>query len=58
MFLIWLVRNAVIIFWIMDILNFPFMEMFDTTYPLNGEFWLLVFLLCDGMSVRVTKGEQ
>jgi len=57
MFLIWLVRNAVIIFWIMDILNFPFMEMFDTTYPLNELFWLLVFLVCGGTSIKVTKGE-
>lgn len=33
------------IFWIMDIMNLPFMEMFDTTYPLNGWFYLLVMLL-------------
>lgn len=24
------------------------MEMFDTTYPLNGLFWFLVWLLCGG----------
>ena len=29
------------LFWIADILNLPFMEMFDTTYPLNGLFWFL-----------------
>ena len=29
------------LFWIADCLNLPFMEMFDTIYPLNGEFWLL-----------------
>lgn len=33
------------IFWIMDIMNLPFMEMFDTTYPLNGGFYFLVALL-------------
>lgn len=33
------------VFWIMDIMNLPFMEMFDTTYPLNGWFYLLVMLL-------------
>ena len=38
----WLVKAAVNIFWIMDILNMPFMEQFDTTYPLNTAFWLLV----------------
>ena len=32
------------VFWICDILNMPFMEMFDTTYPLNTLFWILVFI--------------
>lgn len=44
-FLIWLIKIAIIIFWILDILNMPFMVMFDTTYPLNGLFWLLVWIL-------------
>lgn len=55
MFLIWLVRNAVIIFWIMDILNFPFMEMFDTTYPFNTLFWCLVFAVCGGVQISVKR---
>lgn len=33
------------VFWIMDIMNLPFMEMFDTTYPLNEWFYILVALL-------------
>jgi len=37
--------TALVIFWIMDILNLPFMQMFDTTYPINGWFWLLVWIL-------------
>jgi len=41
------VKTAILIFWIMDILDMPFMEMFDTTYPLNGIFWFLVFILAD-----------
>lgn len=53
MFLIWLIKNAVIVFWIMDILNFPFMEMFDTTYPLNELFWCLVFAVCGGVQISV-----
>lgn len=40
----WLVKIGVTVFWIMDILNMPFMEMFDTTYPLNEAFWILVFI--------------
>lgn len=33
------------IFWLMDIMNLPFMEKFDTTYPLNGVFYICAFLL-------------
>ena len=43
-----LIKTGVIIFWIMDILNMPFMQMFDTTYPLNGLFWVLV-MVCTGL---------
>lgn len=42
MWFVWLVRTGILIFWIMDICNMPFMEMFDTTYPLNTLFWFLV----------------
>lgn len=45
----------VIIFWILDILdilNLGFMEMFDTTYPLNTLFWVLYFLLVPSLVVR------
>lgn len=40
--------EAILIFWLMDVMNLPFMEMFDTTYPLNEEFWLyaILILLC------------
>lgn len=41
----WLIKTGVTVFWIMDILNLPFMAMFDTTYPINDEFWFLVILL-------------
>lgn len=42
------VRSAIIIFWLLDILNMPFMEQFDTVYPLNGLFWFLVWILVLG----------
>ena len=42
----------VIIFWILDISNLGFMEMFDTTYPLNTLFWVLYFLLVPSLVVR------
>lgn len=36
--------SAVMIFWILDILNFPFMQMFDTTYLINELAWFLILL--------------
>lgn len=36
------------IFWIFDILNMPFMQMFDTTYPVNFWAWLLIWLFIPG----------
>ena len=33
------------VFWVMDILNLPFMEMFDTTIPLNTVFWILMIII-------------
>lgn len=37
-------RTIIEIFWILDILNMPFMEMFDTTYPINGVAWFLIWI--------------
>ena len=45
-FLKWLIMMAIAIFWILDVCNMPFMEIFDTIYPLNGLFWFLMVLLC------------
>lgn len=40
-------KTMVDIFWIMDVLDLPFMEMFDTTYPINGLFWFsVIVVLC------------
>ena len=44
-----------IIFWILDILNLGFMEMFDTTYPLNTLFWV-VLLVSAKFSCKILKG--
>lgn len=39
-----LVKSILIIFWIFDVLNLPFMEKFDTTYPINTLAWLLIWI--------------
>lgn len=33
-----------VIFWVFDICNLPFMEVFDTTYPINTLVWLLIWM--------------
>lgn len=33
------------IVWVLDILNLPFMQMLDTTYPINGWAWFLIWLV-------------
>lgn len=33
------------LFWIADVMNLPFMEMFDTVYELNELFWFWGWLL-------------
>lgn len=37
-------KLLITIFWICDITDMPFMEMFDTTYPMNALFWFLIFM--------------
>ncbi|CEQ26571.1 Uncharacterised protein [[Clostridium] sordellii] len=32
------------IVWILDILNFPFMEFLDVMYPINGLAWFLIWI--------------
>ena len=39
-----LLYSAITLFWIFDICDMPFMIVFDTTYPINGLEWSLIFL--------------
>lgn len=39
-----LIKTGLVIFWILDITNMPFMMQFDTMYPLNGLFWFLMWI--------------
>ena len=42
--------GALTIFWILDILNIPSMEMFDTIYPINGLAWFLIWMFLPTLS--------
>lgn len=37
--------DLISLFWLADIMNLPFMEMFDTVYELNEMFWFLAWIL-------------
>ena len=38
-------KTSIELFWIADIINLPFMEIFDTTYPLNGWVWTITLVI-------------
>ncbi len=50
---------ALTIFWVLDVVNLPFMEMFDTTYPINTLVWLLIWMFIPTATVvcNTTKEE-
>lgn len=37
-------RACLAIFWVLDIFNVAFMGIFDTTYPINGLAWFLIWI--------------
>lgn len=39
------IKLLIEIFWVMDTLDLPFMEIFDTIYPLNGWFWFFTIII-------------
>lgn len=39
--------------WIFDILNLPFMQIFDTTYPINTVEWILIWILIPSVDTTV-----
>lgn len=39
------IDKLIFIIWLFDILNLPFMEFLDTTVPINGLLWLLIFII-------------
>ena len=54
-FLIWLCCAFGELFWICDVLNMPFMKIFDTTYPLNEDFYCLAILLIGSLTEGLIK---
>lgn len=50
-----LIELLISIFWVLDITNMPFMELFDTVYPMNELFWLLIFIVLPEPNVRIKK---
>ena len=48
-----IIKTFITLFWICDIFNMPFMKVFDTTYPFNTLFWILVFIFCGGIKIKI-----
>lgn len=48
-------NSILTIFWILDILDMPFMQMFDTTYPINGWAWFLIWLFIPSTTEAIDK---
>lgn len=46
------------IVWILDIINIPALEMLDTTYPINGLAWLLIWILVPSVSAAVSNNNN
>lgn len=36
--------TTIIAFWFMDLCNFPFMQIFDTVYQINGWAWFAIYI--------------
>ena len=45
------------IVWILDIINLPFMGFLDTTYPINGLAWFLIWFFLPTTRTVVSKNE-
>lgn len=48
-----LLKMTILIFWILDITDMPFMEKFDTVYPMNTLFWWLIWIFVLGFEISV-----
>lgn len=52
-----LLKFLIMIFWILDITDIPFMDMFDTTYPMNTLFWWLIWIFVLGFGIEAKNEE-
>lgn len=48
-----IIRIILVLLWIFDITNMPFMVMFDITYPINTLVWLLIWIFIIGIKIKV-----
>ena len=51
------IKLVLILLWVLDITNIPFMEMFDTTYPINTLVWLLIWIFVIGFKIKINVSE-
>ena len=58
MTMVGILKFLILIFWVLDITDMPFMEIFDTTYPMNGLFWWLIWIFVLGFSTEIKEDEE
>ena len=57
----YLINVLLALFWVFDVVNLPFMEIFDTTYPINTLAWFLIWLVMPSIKIvikRIDKDEK
>lgn len=53
-----LLKFLILIFWILDITDMPFVEMFDTAYPMNTLFWWMIWIFVMDFEIETYDKES
>lgn len=53
-----LFRAVLTIVWILDIMNLQCMEFLDTTIPINGLIWFLIWILIPSIGSDSNKNKE
>jgi hypothetical protein len=49
-------KTILSIIWVLDIINLPQLEFLDTTMPINGLAWFLIWLCLPSTNINVEIG--
>lgn len=46
-------KSILVIVWLLDLFNIPFMQMFDNPYPINGWLWFCIWIVVLSLNVNI-----